>query len=430
MTERPEDVSDLPASGADAVPWGRALSWAFYDFANTIYSALVVSYAIALHVKEFTGVEKFTFLTMAASLLASGLVLPLAGELTDRTGRTKRCLVALTIATCAACAAISAARTAWVILGLFFVANFGYNASLTFYDSLLPTVTPRRSLGLVSGIGVGLGYAGVAFALPLGDVVVRAYRARGPEHELAPLFAVAGGLFLCFSLPLFVWVPEKAASKPGAAGARLVALAARRVAVTLRALPRHRSVLLFLIGNFLCVDALNACIFAYAPYVVNVFGLTKRAALLWMIPFSLGAFGLGAIGGRLCDAFGSRFTLLSAGICMLGAIVLCSVAGSFAVFMVAFVLLGGYGLATTWVAGRKMLVELVPSGQVGKFFGLYNLGHKLSMIGMVAFGLLADLSIAGIQAGGYRVGLLVQVVLFTVGMMCIYKVEMPRETDG
>jgi MFS-type transporter involved in bile tolerance (Atg22 family) len=185
--------------------------------------------------------------------------------------------------------------------------------------------------------------------------------------------------------------------------------------------------MLFLLGNFPCVDALNACIFAYAPYVVNVFGLTKRAALLWMIPFSLGAFALGALGGRLCDALGSRLTLLSAGLCMLGAIIVCSVAGSFAVFMTAFILLGGYGLATTWVAGRKMLVELVPPGQIGKFFGLYNVGHKLSMIGVVVFGLLADLHIRGVPAGGYRVGLLVQVVLFTVGLMCIYKVETPDD---
>lgn len=413
--------------GADQVPWGRALSWAFYDFANTIYSALVVSYGIALHVKEFTGVEKFTFLTMGASLLASGLVLPVMGELTDRTGHTKRYLVLLTLATCASCAAISAARTVWLILALFFVANFGYNASLTFYDSLLPTVAPRRRLGLVSGIGVGLGYAGVAFALPIGDLVVRAYRATAPEHELTPLFAVAGGLFLLFSLPLLAWVPEKPASKRAAPGAGLVGLAIKRVAVTIRALPRHRSVMLFLLGNFLCVDALNACIFAYAPYVVNVFGLTKRAALLWMIPFSLGAFALGALGGRLCDALGSRVTLLSAGLCMLGAIIVCSVAGSFAVFMTAFILLGGYGLATTWVAGRKMLVELVPPGQIGKFFGLYNVGHKLSMIGVVVFGLLADLHIRGVPAGGYRVGLLVQVVLFTVGLMCIYKVETPDD---
>jgi len=74
-----------------------------------------------------------------------------------------------------------------------------------------------------------------------------------------------------------------------------------------------------------------------------------------------------------------------------------------------------------------MLVELVPPGQIGKFFGLYNVGHKLSMIGVVVFGLLADLHIRGVPAGGYRVGLLVQVVLFTVGLMCIYKVETPDD---
>ncbi|MCK4374945.1 MAG: MFS transporter, partial [Candidatus Brocadiae bacterium] len=153
----------------------------------------------------------------------------------------------------------------------------------------------------------------------------------------------------------------------------------------------------------------------------------KMATLLWMLPFSLAALCLGTLGGRLCDAFGSRRVLLSAGLCVLAAMLIGSMASSFGVFMVSFVILGGYGLSTTWVAGRKMLVELVPPGQIGKYFGLYNVGHKLSMIGVVVFGLAADLDIGSIPAGGYRLGLLLQIVLLSFGLACIYNVEMPDE---
>ncbi|RLC65421.1 MAG: hypothetical protein DRI48_06710, partial [Chloroflexi bacterium] len=146
----------LPAhrlAAPEAIHWGRALSWAFYDFANTIYSALVVSYAITLHVKEYTGVEKYTFLTMGLSLLASALLLPVAGEIADRTGRAKRWLMALTVSCCAACALITFAGGPWLILTLFFVANFCYTVSLTLYNSLMPMFAPRRRLGLLSGLG-------------------------------------------------------------------------------------------------------------------------------------------------------------------------------------------------------------------------------------------------------------------------------------
>ncbi len=409
------------------VLWGRAVSWALYDFANTIYSALVVSYAIALHVKGFTGVEKYTFITMAASLVLSGLLLPFAGEASDRTGRPKRYLVVLTVLACASCAAMSAAGTAWLILAFFFVANFCYNLSLTFYDSLLPTLAPREKLGAVSGMGVGLGYAGTAFAIPIGFFVVARYGQAYGEHPLRPVFATAAALFLLFSLPLLLFVPEKPATKRTPRGTGILRLASKRVLVTVRALPRHRPVMLFLLGNFLCVDALNTGIVAYAPYLVNVFGLDERQTLLWMLPFSLAAGLLAVAGGLLSDRFGPRRTMISAGICVLAALLIGGTSRSFPVFIVGFILLGGYGLSTMWVAGRKLLVELAPPGQIGKYFGLYNVGHKLSIIGPVAFGVVADLRIPGIEAGGYRLGLLLQTVLLSMGLVCIYKV---RPADG
>jgi len=421
----PFPMTSNDGGGARNVLWTRALSWAFYDFANTIYSALVVSFAIALHLKEFTGVERYTFLTMGLSLLASGLFLPVAGEVSDRTGRSKLYLIVMTLACCLACAAIGVARVGWLILALFFVANFCYNSSLAFYDSFLPTLAPREKLGLVSGIGVGLGYAGTAFALPIGYLVLGWYRSAGAEHELAPLFALAGALFLAFSVPMFLWVPERRVRKPGRPDVKLVPLAYRRVMTTLRALPRHRAVLLFLLGNFFLVDALNTGIFAYAPYVVNVFGLDRQATMLWIIPFSLGALVLGVLGGRLSDALGARRTMLSAGVSVAAAMLICALATSLPVFMASFILLGGYGLATVWVAGRKLLVELVPAGQVGKYFGLYNVGHKLSMVGVVVFGLLADVRVSGIHAGGYRLGLLAQMPSLAAGLVCIYGVKVP-----
>jgi len=384
-----------------------------------------VSYAITLHVKGFTGVEKYTFITMAASLVTSGLLLPFAGEASDRTGRPKRYLIFLTLLTCTCCVAISAAGTAWLILALFFVANFSYNFSLTFYDSLLPTLAPREKLGAVSGMGVGLGYAGTAFAIPIGFLVVARYGGADAQQQLRPVFAAAGGLFFLFSLPLILFVPEKRATKRTPPGVSIPRLAYKRVMVTLRALPRHRPVMLFLLGNFLCVDALNTGIIAYAPYLVNVFGLDARQTLLWMLPFSLAAGVLAVAGGLLSDRFGPRRTMISAGICVLAALLIAGVARSFPVFIASFVLLGGYGLSTIWVAGRKLLIELVPEGQIGKYFGLYNVGHKLSIVGAVAFGLVADLNLRGIEAGGYRLGLLLQTVLLSMGLVCIYKVRSP-----
>lgn len=408
-------------AGTDELDWRKALSWASYDLANTIYSAVVVSFAIALHAKEFTGVERYTFATFSLSMLASGLFVPFAGELTDRTGRAKGYLVISTLVCCASCAAISWAFWAPLIFVFYFVANFSYQTSLAFYDSLLPVVAPEQKRGLVSGLGVGLGYGGTVIAVPAAIGLLWFYRGFDPVHELRFHFVLAAGLFLVGSLPLFLWVPERPARKEPLPGQKLLRLSFRRTMVTLRALPRHPAMLYFLLGNFLCVDALNAAIGAYAPYTENVLGLGRREILLWMIPFSVSALLLGILSGRLSDRFGAGRVMLSAAGGYIVAVVVCGVSSTRLPFYGAFILFGGYGLSTIWVAGRKMLLDLCPPGQVGKYFGLYNVGHKLSMVGILLFGLLADVDVPGLEAGGYRAGLLIQVVTMAAGAACILK---------
>jgi MFS-type transporter involved in bile tolerance (Atg22 family) len=78
-----------------------------------------------------------------------------------------------------------------------------------------------------------------------------------------------------------------------------------------------------------------------------------------------------------------------------------------------------------------MLIHLVPPGQLGKYFGLYNVGRKLSVIGVITFGVLADLELPDVtilghtlNAVGPRLGMLVQVVLLSLGILLIYKVDM------
>ena len=85
-------------------------------------------------------------------------------------------------------------------------------------------------------------------------------------------------------------------------------------------------------------------------------------------------------------------------------------------------------LANFYLWNGKMLLSLVPPGQVGKYFGLYNVGHKLSMIGTVLFGLLADVPLRGVPAYGYRAAVLVQLFCMAAGLCLIWKVKLSDAT--
>ena len=70
----------------------EGLSWALYDFANTIFSFAIVSYAMSLWSIRFLGEAGgqfwFTF-AVSVSVLINAAVSPVLGAMSDRTGRRK-----------------------------------------------------------------------------------------------------------------------------------------------------------------------------------------------------------------------------------------------------------------------------------------------------------------------------------------------------
>ena len=80
-------LGSLTPSGRAVVPSG----WALYDFANTIYSYAVVSYAMGLWLVEDTQFGKangpFAFsIAIAVSVGINALVSPILGALSERAG--------------------------------------------------------------------------------------------------------------------------------------------------------------------------------------------------------------------------------------------------------------------------------------------------------------------------------------------------------
>ncbi len=121
------------------------LSWAFYDFANTIFSLNIVSLYFALWIStDLQGGEYLYPPTFALSMLAVALVAPFLGHLADRQGQ-KPFLLAFTATCVTATALLAWTRQAGAALIMFALANFSYQVSLVFYNALLPAVSRDRA---------------------------------------------------------------------------------------------------------------------------------------------------------------------------------------------------------------------------------------------------------------------------------------------
>ncbi len=423
---RPEGASQLDRP----LP---VLSWAMYDFANTIYSAIVVTAFFPKFMARLAGRDLYTGLAQTTSMVIAGLLVPVAGAVADATGRGKRYLWWLTIACCAATTGIGlwandaayrpedgVLAPAWVILGalaLFGLANLAYQGSLVFYNSLLPSVASPERQGFVSGLGVGLGYLGVVVALPIALFAVRA------SGAMRVAFLLAGGAFFVSALPLFAFVRGPRPVERVRVSRALLASRVSGLVATLREIAHHRPVLFFFLGNFLCVDVVNTLIMWTRPYLEKGAGFSEMASGYTLMAMSVSAFLLGMGMGWLTDRLGPRRMLVVAAASMLVCVLVAGLGRNKAVLLGVILVFGSGGLAGMWTAGRKWLLELAPEGKVGEFFGLYGVTVKLSVFGCTLFALLADLA-------GYRTALLAQVVPLVAGICLLVAASRVSGPDG
>ena len=178
-------------------------SWALYDFANTIFAMNILSLYFVLWVTEDNAGTQLSFsITLSLSMMAAAITAPLFGTISDIVG--KRVLfLGIGILICAICTSlIGAVGGVGIGLAFFSLANYAYQSSNIFYDSLLDRVSTSQNRGSISGIGVGLGYLGTITGILMVSPFVDQL---GREAAFIPTAI----LFLFFSVPCLLFVRDK-----------------------------------------------------------------------------------------------------------------------------------------------------------------------------------------------------------------------------
>ena len=406
-------LGGLTPSGRAGVP----IAWALYDFANTVYSYAIVSYAMGLWVVSDTRLGaadgQFWFgIANAASVGINALVSPVLGAMSDRTGRRLPYLMFFTAQCVIATAAIGliptgASTLTWLGLVLFTVANFSYQAALIYYDATLPVVSKPTSRGRVSGIGVAVGYIGT---IVIAMLILILDSGSGPLT-----FFMAALLFALFAAPIFLIVKE-----PAGTGQRFRvgdAIASwSQLRTTLDHAREVPGLLRFLVARFFYTDPVNTVIVVMSVFAVKAIGLTEKEANLVLLGLTVAAV-LASFGwGFLVERIGPKRTLqiVLASWC-LGLLIAASVL-ALPTFLIAGILLGS-GLGGVWTSDRVFMLRLSPPDKIGEFFGLYGLAGKFSAVtGPVLYGVIVSFGLNnGWGSAAYQAGILSFLVLMVIG---------------
>ena len=464
----PQQALPIPMSSALPVVSERApayerLSWALYDFSNTIFSMNVATLYFTVWLVSDLGASNTT--EALASAIASALVvisIPFLGALSDVRRRRKPWVVGFTLLSCAALAVMgyfgqtllpltgeavdtpvtmpagwhaSGPGLYWV-LGAFVIAMFAYQAAQPFYNAMMPELVAPGEQGRLSGFGTALGYVGsvvgVLLVAPFFNGVLPPGIHLGAGvmnvlHDVFPFtshggrvstFLPTGALFLLFSVPLILFCRDH---NPAPKGTPIEwRKAVREVKRTLRDARQHPGTLRFILASFVYQDAIGTIVGFMTLYAVKAVGFDKgseiKLFLVLTIPSIFGSY----IYGLLVDRFGAKRSLMATLLLWIALlVVMIAVPGKTAFWPVGLAIGLNFGGVPT--AERPVLLGLVPDVEAGRYFSLMLLSSRAAaVLGPLIWGLTVD----GLEgefgtAVAYRAAVATVAVMFVVAVLIL-----------
>jgi UMF1 family MFS transporter len=405
----------------------EGLSWALYDFANTIFSFAIVSFAMGPWTTRALGEANGTLaFTVAGSLsvLVNALVSPALGAVSDRTGGRKRYLLVFTVM-CIVPTALIGFVNIWLGLLAFAIANFAFQAALIYYDAILPDIALPEKRGRLSGIGVGLGYLGTIVS----GLLLR-YTTDDEGLITAASFVLVASLFAVFAIPIFLVVKERPRTDTVPFRVADALGSWRQLGITWQHAGEQPGLRRFIVGRFFYSDGVNTAIAVMSLFTINAIGFTESEALYVLLGLTVVAVIASFGWGYLADRWGPKRTLLIVlGSWVVGLLIMGLVTEKPA-FLVAGAILGS-GLGGTAVTDRLLLLRLAPPERVGEMFGLFGLAGKFSaVIGPVVFGIIIFLLLEPLGTVAYQVAILSLLGLMVLGLLIVRGVPEPPAVTG
>lgn len=325
--------SGTSATGGPIASRLGQVSWAMFECARIPYVLLVTIYLFAPYFTKVVVGDPVRGQIIWSAIsswggIATAFAAPFLGAIADIGGRRKPWIFVYTMIMIVAMISmwygVPHASTAQLVVLAFAIiaANFSYEFSSVFHNAMLPTIAPHNRVGPLSGLGLSLGnFAGIIL---LGFMMV-AFSAPGhlhfafiPEH---PLFGVSqqahdperltgpisGIWLLIFSLPLFLFTPDKPSSGvPIAVQMRSGVSAVWR---TIKSLKHYRNVAMYLVARIFFNDGMGAVLLFGGIYAAGTFDWGPLTMMVYGIELSMFAVFGGFLGGWLDNRLGSKYAI-------------------------------------------------------------------------------------------------------------------------
>ena len=403
----------------------KIFNFALYDFANSAFTTIIITFIFATYFAKQIAPnpvigQAYWGWTIGITGFLVAIIGPIVGSFGDKKNKVVffvRCFSLLCILFTAllwfAKPSHSYLFYTLVIVG---IANFFYELSLIFYNSLLKNISKNKNLGKSSGFGFALGYIGGIIILLISiklfiDTDFLPFGLTKEESEnIRAITLLVSIWFLIFSIPFLFFVIKKDKSK-------------KNYSVksdNLKKLLWHKKITVlgkFLIARMLYADGLNAIIVMGGIFAVGVFNLEIKDLLKLSIIMNVTAFIGAFIGGFINDRYGSKNVIIFS---LIG-LILSSIAILFTFKSSTFFYLAainGLFIGPIQSASRVVITSLLKKNNQGKGFGLFATSGKLtSFLGPLLVSTVTFLT------SSQRVGFSAAIILLLLGLIILLNIK-------
>ncbi|MBI1939137.1 MAG: MFS transporter [Ignavibacteriales bacterium] len=410
----------------------RIFVWTLFDFANTSYSIVVVTFLFAVYFKQTVVEGKpigdlYWSIGTSVSMLVTALISPVLGAIADHSAGKKRFLLFFTLICIVSTALLYFIQRGDILtaLVLFIVANIGFEAGLVFYDSFLPEITSPKNYGRVSGYGFAMGYVGSLATLALALPFIQ-------KEMIKETFPVAAIVFFVFALPIFIFIRDNrkvTGNKPD-----YFKIGLRRVLDTITHLKSYKNLAMFLLAYFFFIEGVNTVIYFSGNYASTTLKFTMGELIVFFIIVQTTAIIGSIVFGIIADSYGQKRSLVFSLLIWVFTILIAFFTSTSSGFIVKYLssafnigagefmrdsfyvvgLLAGSVMGATQSTSRSLMSKLTPFDKKTEFFGFYSFfGKSSAILGPLVFGYVSYIT------GEQRVAILTIGAFFIAGLIIL-----------
>jgi len=333
------------------------LSWALFDFAETVFSANIISVFFPLWIINTLGGSSYHYsLVYSLSVFISIFLGILTGKFADERGYKDIFFKFAVLSVIFFLFTLYFIESLFAALSVFFVMNLFYQQSLIFYNSLLYDVSTEKERGFISGVGVGIGYIGGVVSLLISN-----YLSESPSQT----FLITAFIFAFFAVPSVIFVRSKKRKE-------------KFFKIKIKDIFRDKPFFLFILAVLLLTDAAHGLIIFMSIYlnkvmlfsqdqIVNIIAMAGLFAIV-------SAPAVGFLLHKISPVKFFQFIFIGWFLAFLALLV----SDRFTIYLVAFAF--GILLASLWTTMRVVLISISPEDQLTTRFAFMALSERMASI--------------------------------------------------